>query len=226
MRARSRVVSGYVDVLGGEEGFGPHLVQHVLDNKFTTAIYERFWRPTVIKYLFGRKLNFDEESGIILRMLDLSPTDRVLDVGCGPGNYTRRIAEKSTEGTVVGIDPSEAMLARAVNHGVSGNLAYVRGDAAELPFRDAKFDAVCCVGVIHLLEDPMVGLDEMVRVLAPGGRVAIGATRSERRESSYRRGITLFGADTLTDAFAERGLTDIDRRLSGHGQFISARKPQ
>lgn len=226
MRSRSHIVSGYIDVLGTEERFGPHFSQQVLRNKFITSIYERFWRPTVIKYLFGRKLNFSEESSIILGMLDLSPTDRVLDVGCGPGNYTRRLGSVAKDGVVVGMDPSEAMLGVGVRHGVGTNLAYVRGDGAELPFLDARFDAVCCVGVIHLLEQPMTALDEMVRVLAPGGRVALGATRLDRKESTVRRGVTMFGSDTLTDALTERGLTDIDRRLAGHGQFISARKPQ
>ena len=49
----------------------------------------------------------------------------------------------------------------------------MRGDAVELPFRDASFDAVCCFAALHLFAEPFVALDHMARVLTPGGRIAI-----------------------------------------------------
>src|SRR5437667_254204 len=52
-------------------------------------------------------------------------------------------------------------------------VAYVRGDASALPFRDATFDAVCCFAALYLIDDPYAALDEIARVLAPGGRVAL-----------------------------------------------------
>ena len=65
------------------------------------------------------------------------------------------------------------MLEVAVRDTASGNVAYVRGDARDLPFRDGSFDAVCCFAALYLIEEPMRALAEIVRVLAPGGRVAL-----------------------------------------------------
>ena len=46
-------------------------------------------------------------------------------------------------------------------------VAYVRGDAQDLPFRDQSFDAVCCFAALHLFADPMKALDSITRVLTP-----------------------------------------------------------
>ena len=50
---------------------------------------------------------------------------------------------------------------------------YVRASATDLPFRDGSFDAVCCFAALYLIEDPLQAVAEIVRVLAPGGRVAL-----------------------------------------------------
>ena len=113
----------------------------------------------------------------------------VLDVACGPGNFSREFAPAvGDSGLVVGIDASRTMLARGVTDleaaGVA-NLALVRGDATQLPFRDGVFDGVCCFAALHLFADPFAALDEMRRVLGPGGRIAI--MTSVRRQLPCRR---------------------------------------
>ena len=50
---------------------------------------------------------------------------------------------------------------------------YVRAGATNLPFRDGSFDAVCCFAALYLIEDPLLAVAEIARVLAPGGRVAL-----------------------------------------------------
>jgi ubiquinone/menaquinone biosynthesis C-methylase UbiE len=160
-------------------------------------------------------------------MLELSPEDRVIDVGCGPGNYTRRLAEAAPEGLAVGIDASEAMVAAAAKRSGRENCAYLRADACELPFADGSFDAVCSVGVVHLIEQPMSAVEEMVRVLAPGGRMAIVATCArEGRPRRQRAGLTVFARGELMDALRARGLVDVRQRVVRRGQFVSARKPE
>ena len=114
-----------------------------------------------------------EEHRIALEMLVISPGDRVLDVACGPGNFTRDFAEAAGKGAVVGLDASKSMLDVAVRETQASNVAYVRGDAADLPFRDGTFDAVCCFAALYLIEEPMRAIEEIVRVFAPGGRVAL-----------------------------------------------------
>ncbi|MGH3532536.1 MAG: class I SAM-dependent methyltransferase [Mycobacterium sp.] len=106
--------------------------------------------------------------------LRLSGAKRLLDVACGPGNFTGELARQlPAGGLAVGFDISEPMLTRAVLDNSAPGTCYIRGDARTLPFGDETFDAVCCFGALHLMPDPFRVADEMVRVLRPGGRVAI-----------------------------------------------------
>lgn len=222
------VNAGYVDVLGDHDAVGPHRGQQVFRKRILTLIYERFWRPAVSRFFLGfRGPNAAQEKQLTIDMLEVSPGDRVLDVGCGPGNYTGDLADASGSGLVVGIDASEVMVATAARRSGRANLAYLRGDACALPFEDGTFDVACSVGVIHLLEQPMRALEEIIRVLAPGGRLAIVATcaRGGMRGRAWG-GLTLFGRNELPDALRGHGLVEVDQRVIRWGQFISARKPE
>ena len=156
----------------------------------------------------------------------------MLDVGCGPGNFTRSFAVAVDDGLVVGIDASETMLARAVSETDCANVAYVRGDACALPFGDDTFDAICCFAALYLIDRPMTALDEIARVLAPGGRVALlsscnrGPLPAGIADAVVRRftGVRIFARDELTGALRDRGLCDIEQRVAGVAQFLSARK--
>jgi ubiquinone/menaquinone biosynthesis C-methylase UbiE len=171
-----------------------------------------------------------DERAMALQMLAIEPGDSVLDVGCGPGNFTRAFARASGDGLVVGLDASRTMLEQAVREANPPNVRYVRGDAAALPFPDATFDAVCCFAALYFIEQPLQAIDEIVRVLAPGGRVALLASLSRGPvpagavDAVVRRatGTRIFGRHDLTDALADRGLTRIDQRAAGLAQFVSA----
>jgi ubiquinone/menaquinone biosynthesis C-methylase UbiE len=157
----------------------------------------------------------------------------VLDVGCGPGNFTRIFARAVGDGVVVGLDASRTMLARAVHETHADNVAYLRGDASALPFRDASFDAICCFAALYLIERPMRAVDEIARVLAPGGRVALLASCNRGPlpaaiTSPFVKsltGVRIFSREELTHALTTRGLTDVHQRVSGLAQFVVARKP-
>jgi hypothetical protein len=90
---------------------------------------------------------------------------------------------------------------------------------------------VCCFAALYFIERPLQAIDEIVRVLAPGGRVALLASVSRGPlpagavDAVVRRatGTRIFGRDDLTDALAERGLTGIEQRVAGLAQFVSAR---
>jgi len=227
-----RLRDGYLDLLGERDGKGRRFAQRALHSRTIPPVYERFSRPLMLRLLAGRKApKGPEEHRIALRMLDLSSGDRVLDLACGPGNFTRDFADATGE-LVVGLDVSKAMLAAAVRRTPNGNVAYVRGDACALPFQDASFDAVCCFGALHLFEHPMKALDEIVRVAVPGGRVGILTTRDDsdraHDDSSQKHklgGIRIFARGEIVGALAERGLTDIEQRAVGLVDYISARKP-
>ena len=179
--------AGYLDLLGGElDSTGA--VQDLMTTRFVPAIYERYWRPALARAVKGvTGPGMAEEVRIARLLLGLGPGDVVLDVACGPGNFTREFARGVGDGGLaVGIDASQTMLARGVAEleaaGLA-NLALIRGDATRLPFQDGVFDGLCCFAALHLFADPFAALDEMRRVLGPGGRIAI--------MTSVRRQLTL-----------------------------------
>jgi SAM-dependent methyltransferase len=230
--AAPHVEHGYLDLLGDEDPTGAHPGQRLMVSRALPLIYERLWRPIGGRVLMGLGPTMADERMIALEMLELSHGDRVLDVGCGPGNFTRRFARPVGDGLVVGLDASKTMLARGLREPTPSNVAFVRGDAADLPFRDRSFDAVCCFATLYLVRDPARAIDEIVRLLAPGGRVAllsscnrgplpVGLTNAIVRSAS---GVRVFGRDELTGALRERGLRHVAQHVSGWGQFVSGRR--
>src|ERR671930_493371 len=146
---------GYLDLLGDAGPDTTGAAQSLMLTGLVPAIYERWWRPAlgrIAKGVFGPGMR--DEHRIARLLLGLTPGDGVLDVACGPGNFTREFARSVGEsGLAVGIDASRTMLARGEAElaaaGLS-NLALIRGDAAQLPFRDGVFDGVCCFAALHL----------------------------------------------------------------------------
>lgn len=230
------VRDGYLDLLGEAPPAPTGTAQGLMLTRAVPAIYERWWRPAlgrVAKGVMGPGMA--EEHRIARLLLGLVPGDGVLDVACGPGNFTRDFARSVGGGGVaVGIDASETMLRRAVadtRRAGAANVAYVRGDAVALPFRDASFDAVCCFAALHLFADPFLALDHMARVLTPGGRVAI-FTSCRTRSAPLRTidgllgagsGMRMFEREEVLKALAARGFVDVRQRVSGLTQFVGGR---
>ena len=226
---------GFLDLLGREDPTGGHLGQRLMVSRALPLIYQRLWRPLGGRLLMGvTGPDTDEEHRAALEMLSIGPGDRVLDVACGPGNFTRDFALAAPDGLVLGIDASASMLEVAVRDTEAENVAYVRGDACALPFGDASFDAVCCFAALYLIEDPMRALGEIVRVLVPGGRVALlsscnrGLLPTSMTNAVVRNltGVRIFGRGELTSALVNLGLVEVDQRIAGLAQFVSARKPE
>jgi len=228
---------GYLDLLS-EDLASTGTAQDLMTTSLVPSIYERYWRPALARMAKGiTGPGMAEEVRIARLLLGLSPGDMVLDVACGPGNFSREFARAvGEEGLVVGIDASRTMLARGAQELIAAglsNLALVRGDAARQPFRDASFDAVCCFAALHLFADPFAGLDEMRRVLRPGGRVAI--MTSVRRQVTLpplkpiierASGMRMFEADEIVRALQNRGFENVRQRLAGVVQFVGGRVPE
>jgi ubiquinone/menaquinone biosynthesis C-methylase UbiE len=109
---------------------------------------------------------------------DMQTVGRGLDVGCGPGQFTILIAERLPAAEIWGIDLAPTMIELARRHAsassAAGRLHFQIADVGHLPFPDEHFDAVVSSGSIKHWPDPVAGLREMHRVLAPGGRAIIG----------------------------------------------------
>jgi SAM-dependent methyltransferase len=225
---------GYLDLLGpGEDPTGSRPGQRLMASRVLPLIYERVWRPLGGRVLMGALgPGTAGERRIALEMLGLGAGDAVLDVACGPGNFTREFAAVAGEdGLAVGIDASTTMLERAVRDTPGDDVAYVRGDAVRLPFRDGAFDAVCCFAALHLFADPFLALDHMTRVLTPGGRIALFTSCRVRSAplrvvnalAGGRSGMRVFDRDEITGALRERGFVDVHQRIHGLTQFVGGR---
>jgi ubiquinone/menaquinone biosynthesis C-methylase UbiE len=114
--------------------------------------------------------------------------ERVLDVACGTGVVARAAAPLVGEtGQVVGVDVNEGMLAmaRTVSPPPGAAIAWQQGDAAVLPFPEASFDAVLCQQGLQYFPQRTAALQEMARVLVPGGRLALSVWRALERQPFF-----------------------------------------
>lgn len=127
--------------------------------------YQRFFVPVI-----GKPLADD-----LLRKAELKSGERVLDVGCGTGVVTRLAAEQvGRQGVVAGLDINAGMLAvaRSVTPPELG-IDWYEGSADAMPLSDETFDVVLCQLSVQFFPDRSKALQEMHRVLAPGGRLVL-----------------------------------------------------
>jgi len=129
--------------------------------------------------LLNRVMSFGLDQGWRRRAvasLELTDGQRVLDVAAGTGDLSILVA-RAAEIDVVALDPSSKMLAEAAakvsQAGLTDRVTVVTGDAQALPFDGDSFDACTIAFGIRNVPDRALGLREMVRVIRPGGRIAI-----------------------------------------------------
>ncbi|MBO0853669.1 MAG: class I SAM-dependent methyltransferase [Nocardia sp.] len=207
------------------------LAQHVIHHPLFALIYERIWRPLTFFSVSGRTPRADRIDAE--RTLRLRSARTLLDIGCGPGNFTLYLSRRLGSGAhAIGLDFSVPMLEQARADNVGPGVSYVRADARRLPFPDGGFDAVCCFGSLYLIEDPMVAAGEMIRVLAPGGRISISTSYRRpgwfgRMITAYfsRLGLRFFDAEEFPKLFADAGLVEVEHQVHGLLQYLSATRP-
>ncbi len=109
----------------------------------------------------------------------------VLEIGCGAGHLTIRLAERELE--VEAIDASPAMVEAAANQALEAGLGervnVAVADVHALPFESSHFDLIVAVGVIPWLHSPQTAVAEMARVLRPGGQLVVTADNRARLSS-------------------------------------------
>jgi ubiquinone/menaquinone biosynthesis C-methylase UbiE len=109
-----------------------------------------------------------------LALMDIQPSDRILDLGCGTGWASRRMARIATAGEVVGLDVADEMLRRAEQlSSAFRNVRYAWGSAENIPEADNAFNKVLSVESFYYYADQGKALGELLRVMAPGAKLFI-----------------------------------------------------
>ena len=106
----------------------------------------------------------------VLEKMRVGTADNVLDVGCGSGWLSRRLANLAPEGRVVGMDISDEMIRMARRTSAEyENILYVDGEVAEIPWEPNFFHHAISVESAYYWPEPAAGMREIFRVLRPGG---------------------------------------------------------
>jgi ubiquinone/menaquinone biosynthesis C-methylase UbiE len=159
--------------------------QRVMQNRQVVAVYERLWRR--LGYFLASSRSFDREMKTVLGHVGRVPGDRLLDLACGPGVFTRPIA-KARGTQVVGFDLSWPMLRyaeRTAREEGIANIAWIRGTVFRLPFIAGAFPGVNCCGALHLFTNSRAALQEITRVLAPAGHLSVQTTLRPARSAGF-----------------------------------------
>ena len=118
-----------------------------------------------------------------IHLLDIKPTDRVLELGFGPGLGICKVAAIATEGLVSGVDFSELMVRKAQKRNAvaiaAGRVDLKQGDVSPLPYDNQTFDKVIAIQLIYFCQPPHIFLKESRRVLKPGGKIAVSFIAKE-----------------------------------------------
>lgn len=137
----------------------------------------------------------------VASLLEVQPTDRVLEIGFGPGIAIAELARRATQGRVYGIDHSQLMVRQASKRNAAavrdGRVVLLQAPVERLPRFDEPFDAMVAVNSAGIWPDPAENLRELRGLLRPGGRIAL-ATQPRNP-----------GADAETTTRAGRQLQDL-----------------
>ena len=149
-----------------------------------------------------------------LQLLEIKPSDYVLEIGFGPGVGIQIAAQMASQGRVTGIDLSDTMLSVASNLNAeaiaAGRVELRYGNASSLPYEHDTFDRAFAVNVLYFWDDPVAVLREMRRVTKPGGRIALAFYDKEdlKEQKLTQSGVfALFTGDEAVQLLTEAGFS-------------------
>lgn len=161
----------------------------------------------------------------IVDFAGLSADDRLIDIGCGPGNAVRQAARRAA--VAIGVDPSTAML-RIARHatrtrprsGNPGEVRWVEGCAEELPVPAASATVVLTVKSVHHWKNVATGLNQSFRVLQAGGRL-LAVERLVRPDARglASHGWTIQQAESFADLCLQTGFGDVVTTTERFGRY-------
>jgi len=151
------------------------------------------------------------------KVLNLQHDDNILEIGFGSGLFIKKYA--SHVARIAGLDLSEEMvnMARSINKRLieSGKAEFLQGNVSSLPWGENEFSAVVGIETFFFWQEPMESLEEIFRVLSPGGRLVLemGYNKEDgldHAKDMEKMNLTLYGADEMTKMLKESGFSEIE----------------
>ena len=166
-----------------------------------------------------------------LGLVDVQDGWTMLDIGCGGGATLQRLLKRSKNAAVYGIDISEESVAKAkkVNADVLDKQVFVtQGSAEKLPYKDGAFDLVTAVETVYFWPNLANCLQEVRRVLKPGGRFAImvEVVDNDSKWTDVVEGMTAYSPEELKNMLDDAGFinTEIHRKKPSYATIIGTTK--
>jgi ubiquinone/menaquinone biosynthesis C-methylase UbiE len=195
----------------------------------------QFHRPTgiggrVAGWIMSSRPSNVARSRWAAQLLDVQPTDRVIELGCGPGLAIVVLAAQATQGLVVGVDHSPVMIRQAGRRNraavKTGRLRLIQAPVESLSINDGQFDAALAINTVGMWPDPPVRLREIARLLRPAGRIALVAQpRRPDATSASSEAVARELAELLAEAGFEHVQTEM-LDLDPPAAWVLGRTPQ
>jgi len=181
----------------------------------------QFHHPTgaagwVAGWIMGRRSSNVARNRWAVQLLDVQPTDRVIELGCGPGVAIAALATRAIRGLVVGVDHSQVMIRQAQRRNGAavraGRVRLIHMPAERLSTIDGPFDVALAVNTVGLWPNPTARLRELGRLLRPGGRIALV---SQPRCPGATTATSAAAASELAALLAEAGFEHLRTEMLG-----------
>lgn len=186
-----------------------------MQQRLVRSVVRQFHHPTgpgghVAGWVMGRRSSNVQRNRWAVKLLDVRPTDRVIELGCGPGVAVAALASRAARGLVVGVDHSAVMLRQARRRNAAaigaGRVRLIHAPVEYLQHADGPFDAALAVNTVGFWSEPTVRLGELGRVLRPGGRIALV---SQPRCPGATATTSAAAGDELAAMLVEAGFEDL-----------------
>jgi SAM-dependent methyltransferase len=187
-----------------------------LKQRIVGRVVGQFHRPTgiggrVAGWVLAKRSSNRKRNAWVVSLLDVARTDRVLEIGFGPGIAIRESAARASDGLVCGVDHSEVMLRQARRRNAeavrAGRVDLRLATADRLPTFDAPFDKVLAVNSMGFWDDPIACLRSMRSLLRPGGRIAIA---SQPRCPGATAETSAEAGEDIATRLVEAGFCDVE----------------